>query len=328
MEFQFHPASRRGTVRTFVLQGRGEKAVILLAAAAVLALVSLWVTVPVAAVRSARRGRSTTLERDVEAARRDRRDLERRAGDMRDRVREASDLLSRIAFLYSVEPRQWPRTLAPETGALAGTSLDALVAGLERTLPALERGRALLEERESADSGLAPRTPARLPLASEIVEPAARFGPRVSPWTGAEEFFVGLDLAAPAGTAVVAPAAGTVVFTGKVLPSLNTSYSRFGNLVVLSHGTGGVTLFGHLGKIDVKRGDRVRAGARLGTVGASGWTVSPLLHYELWRARGNALAPTDPRFAILDRPLGLSGVSLEAMLATSAPGSRERPPGL
>lgn len=328
MQFQFHPASRRGQVRSLALKARGEKAVILLAAAAALALASLWITVPIVAVRSLRRDRAPSLGRDVDEARRDRRDLERRAEGLRDRAREAADLLSRIAFLYRVEPRQWPRTLSPEAGALSPEGVDRLAMGLERTLPSLERAREILETRESADAGLAARTPARLPLAGEVVEPAALFGPRVSPWTGSEEFFTGLDLAAPAGTAVVAPAAGTVVFTGKVAPSLRSSYSRFGNLVVISHGTAGATLFGHLGKIEVERGARVRAGERLGAVGASGWAASPVLHYEYWRGRGDALAPTDPRFAVLDRPMGPPGVSLEAMEATSAPGVKERPPGL
>jgi|RhiMetdeSRZDD1v2_1073273.scaffolds.fasta_scaffold05933_15 murein DD-endopeptidase MepM/ murein hydrolase activator NlpD len=328
MEFQFHPASPRGQVRSLVLKSRGEKAVILVTAAAALALASLWVTVPIAAVRSLRRDRSASLAQDVEEARRDRRDLERRAQGLRDRTREASDLLSRIAFLYRVEPKQWPRTLSPEAGALSPDGLDRLASGLERSLESLERGRAILEARESADPGLPGRTPARLPLAGEAVEPAALFGPRISPWTGSEEFFTGLDLAAPAGTAVVAPAAGTVVFTGKVAPSLRSPYSRFGNLVVISHGVAGATLFGHLGKIEVGQGARVRAGQRLGTVGSSGWAASPVLHYEYWRGRGDALAPTDPRFAVLDRRMGPPGVSLEAMEATSAPGLKERPPGL
>src|SRR5262245_60132961 len=319
MEFQFHPASRRGHVRSLVLKRRGEKAAILLTAGAALALASLWITVPVAAVRSLRSDRAPSLDRDVEEARRDRRDLERRAEGLRDRTREATDLLSRIAFLYRVEPKQWPKTLAPESGALSPDGLDRLASGLERTLSSLERARAILEARESADPSLAGRTPARLPLAGDVVEPSALFGPRVSPWTGGEEFFTGLDLAAPAGTAVVAPAAGTVVFTGKVAPSLRSPYSRFGNLVVLSHGAGGATLFGHLGKIEVAEGSRVRAGQRLGTVGASGWAASPVLHYEYWRGRGDALAPTDPRFAVLDRSIGPPGVSLEAMEATSAP---------
>jgi murein DD-endopeptidase MepM/ murein hydrolase activator NlpD len=158
-----------------------------------------------------------------------------------------------------------------------------------------------------------------MPLASELVEPSAVFGPRVSPWTGTEEFFTGLDLAAPAGSAVIAPADGTVLFAGRVAASQRSRWWRFGNLVVVSHGEGGATLFGPLGRIEVRRGDHVRRGRRLGSVGATGWAMSPVLHYEYWREREGRLSPTDPRFAILDRRLDRHDVSLEKMDATSAP---------
>jgi murein DD-endopeptidase MepM/ murein hydrolase activator NlpD len=155
-----------------------------------------------------------------------------------------------------------------------------------------------------------------------------RFGPRVSPWTGTEEFFAGMDLAAPAGAPVIAPAAGTVVFAGRVPASVNSRLWRFGNLVVVTHGPSGATVFGHLGKVEVRGGERVRRGQRLGTVGTSGWTMSPGLHYELWRPGPEGLAPTDPRFAMLDLRLPGHDVSLEKMRATSAPGPQETLPGL
>jgi murein DD-endopeptidase MepM/ murein hydrolase activator NlpD len=163
---------------------------------------------------------------------------------------------------------------------------------------------------------------------SELVEPSAYFGPRVSPWTRAEEFFPGIDLAAPAGSAVIAPADGTVVFVGHAPARPVSRLSRFGNLVVLRHGAAGVTLYGHLKQVAVRRGQRVRRGETLGTVGSTGWAVSPGLHYEYWRESGGRLAPTDPQFAILDRALGRREASLEKMRATSATGAIEPPPGL
>jgi murein DD-endopeptidase MepM/ murein hydrolase activator NlpD len=197
------------------------------------------------------------------------------------------------------------------------------VDGLDRYVAALERGRQLLEGEEAADPSLAPESPSLLPLSGDLVEPSALFGPRVSPWTGAEEFFIGLDLAAPSGTPVIAPADGTVVFAGRVPTSPRSRLWRFGNLVILSHGGRGATLFGHLGKIDARRGGRVRRGDRLGTVGATGWAMSPALHYEYWREKDGILAPTDPRFGILDRRFARFDVSLERMEATSAPGPVE-----
>ena len=125
----------------------------------------------------------------------------------------------------------------------------------------------------------------------------------------------------------MAPADGTVVFAGKIPPSTNSRLWRLGNLVVVSHGPAGATVYGHLGKIEVRRGQPVRRGTRLGTVGSSGWTMFPALHYEYWRPGEDGLAPTDPRFAMLDLRLPAHDISLEKMLATSAPDSVEAPPG-
>ncbi|MGH9365068.1 MAG: M23 family metallopeptidase, partial [Thermoanaerobaculia bacterium] len=93
-----------------------------------------------------------------------------------------------------------------------------------------------------------------------------------------------------------------------------------------SHGSSGVTLYGHLAKIDVRRGQRVARRQRLGTAGKSGWALAPGLHYEYWRNRGDGLRPTDPLFAVLDQRQRIGDVSLERMAATSAPGNIEPGP--
>ncbi len=326
MEFQFHPASRSAAVRSLVFGARGEKLAILLAGAAALAAVSLWVTVPAVAARAVMEGSARAKTEESSAAASEFRDAAARTQRLADRARDAGSLLARIAFLYGVSPTEWPKGLNPEAGWLAGRDPERLSVGLPRYLAELERGRVLLAAREEADPAIAERTPSLLPVAGGLVEPAVLFGPRISPWTGAPEFFMGLELAAPAGSAVLAPADGTVVFTGRVAPSMKSNWSRYGSLVVLSHGAAGRTLFGHLAKVEVRRGQRVARGDRLGTVGKSRWTMSPSLHYELWRSGRAGLAPTDPRFGILDRRLGPPDPSLEKMAATSAPAPVEALP--
>jgi murein DD-endopeptidase MepM/ murein hydrolase activator NlpD len=327
MELQFHPASPRRRVRTLVLSERAERALIASAGVAALLAVSLWLTAPAAAMRALRRERADALARETAAARAERRDLDARLSAIRDRARDAASLASRVAFLYGVAPSEWPRALSAESGLLTPSDSAPLTAGLERYAAALSRAAEILESRERATPGLASATPSRLPLGAELVEPLAVFGPRVSPWTGAEEFFEGLDLAAPAGTPVLAPADGSVLFVGRVAASPRSRLWRFGNLVVLGHGGAGATLYGHLGKADVRRGQRVRRGERLGAVGRSGWAIAPTLHYEYWRRLAGQLVPTDPRFAVLDSNLLEGDISLERMLATSSPDPGERPPG-
>lgn len=327
MEFQLHPYSSRGAVRTFAWGERGERWATAAAGVAAALAVSLWVTVPVLAGRGERAHAEPATPPRLLFVRKQWRDLQTRAAGIRSRALDSGDQLSRIAFLYGVPLSSWPRSLNPETGLLAGDDPARIAQGCDRYLAVLERGRALLEAAESADPDLAARTPSRLPVRSELVEPSAFFGPRVSPWTRAEEFYLGIDLAAPAGSEVIAPADGTVVFIGHAQARPVSRLSRFGNLVVLRHGAAGVTLFGHLRQIEVRRGERVRRGQRLGTVGSTGWAVSPGLHYEYWREAGGRLAPTDPQFAILDRHLGRREASLEKMRATSAAGALEPPPG-
>ncbi len=117
------------------------------------------------------------------------------------------------------------------------------------------------------------------------------------------------------------------MFTGRAPRSPTGWFWRLGNLIVLSHGGGGATVLGHLSRIDVRRGQRVKRGQKIGVVGSTGWTISPQLHYEFWRPESGRLRPTDPFFAALDRRLGRIPVSLEQMEATSAPGPLDPLPG-
>jgi murein DD-endopeptidase MepM/ murein hydrolase activator NlpD len=87
-------------------------------------------------------------------------------------------------------------------------------------------------------------------------------------------FHTGIDLAAPSGTPVTAAADGVVV------AAMNTQVG-YGNYVIIAHGAGIMTLYGHLLEIDVKTGDRVTRGKRIGLEGSSGLSTGPHLHFEL-----------------------------------------------
>lgn len=93
----------------------------------------------------------------------------------------------------------------------------------------------------------------------------------------------GINIGAPGGTPVKAAADGTVVYVGDELAS-------FGNLVLVRHGNGWVSAYGHLQKTSVSRGDTVTRGQVLGTVGKTGNVSVPQLHFELRQGR-NALNP-------------------------------------
>ena len=118
-------------------------------------------------------------------------------------------------------------------------------------------------------------------LARPVVGVAADgFGPR------GVRFHEGLDLPAPHGTVVRAAATGRVSFAG--------IYPGYGKLVTVAHRGGVRTLYAHLARVDVRLGQLVRAGAAVGTVGATGAATGPHLHFEV-RVRGAAV---DPRPAL------------------------------
>ncbi len=111
---------------------------------------------------------------------------------------------------------------------------------------------------------------------------ASNFGSRTSPFTGHRGMHHGIDVAAPKGTPIVAPADGVVVFAGWK--------SGYGKFFMIAHGYGIVTRYGHCDEVLVKAGQRVTRGDKLATVGMSGRSTGPHLHYEVV-VNGNTVNP-------------------------------------
>ncbi|PWU25419.1 MAG: hypothetical protein C5B48_01415 [Candidatus Rokuibacteriota bacterium] len=112
------------------------------------------------------------------------------------------------------------------------------------------------------------------------------FGPRGSFW--GRHFHTGVDIGARRGTPVHTPAPGTVAFAGW--------RGGYGRTVIIDHGRRVQSLYGHLSKLDVKRGQTVAAGTQIGRTGSTGHSSGPHLHYEVLVNR----RPVDPR----DHPPG------------------------
>jgi murein DD-endopeptidase MepM/ murein hydrolase activator NlpD len=108
------------------------------------------------------------------------------------------------------------------------------------------------------------------------------FGPRRSPSGRGSRIHPGMDIAAPRGSRVEAAAAGRVTFAG--------GSSGYGRMVVVDHGGDLKTVYAHLSTVFTQQGQWVRRGDLIGTVGTTGNTTGPHLHYEV-RFRGEAVDP-------------------------------------
>ncbi len=103
------------------------------------------------------------------------------------------------------------------------------------------------------------------------------WGPAVDPFTGNQITHRGIDVAAPAGTSILAPADGVVaVATENYEPS-----AASGTVVVVRHAADTTTFYSHLGSLEVEVGQRVAPGDVLATVGSTGKSTGPHLHFEV-----------------------------------------------
>ncbi len=171
-------------------------------------------------------------------------------------------------------------TAAESPGALLGR-LDRLSAEATRQEQSLQEMQAYFQDQKSLLASTPSIWPARGWVTSD-------FGSRLDPYTADRVMHAGLDIAAPHGKEVYAPSDGTVVFAG-----LEGGY---GNVVVIDHGYGIKTRYGHLAKMLVKAGDKVKRGALIAAVGNTGRSTGPHLHYEV---RVNGI-PQNPRKFILE----------------------------
>ena len=152
----------------------------------------------------------------------------------------------------------------------------------ERALRAFQRWAGLLSDGLVGPATLAAlrQAPARSPISLSAPVAVAwtdTFGPR------GNRFHTGLDFPAAAGTPATAADAGRVTFAG-------WHPGGWGYLVTIAHGLGVRTLYAHLARVDVRVGDRVSAGTRVGLIGSTGHSTGPHLHFEV-RLRGAAIDP-------------------------------------
>jgi len=146
------------------------------------------------------------------------------------------------------------------------TKLSQIDVALDNQELSLEELDSYFEDNESMISATPSVWPTRGMITSE-------FGVRASLFHPGNSVHLGIDIAAPTGTLIKAAADGIVTYAGW--------QSGYGNLVVISHGYGLATRYGHCAEIIARVGQAVKRGQVLGTVGATGQATGPHLHYEV-----------------------------------------------
>jgi len=173
-----------------------------------------------------------------------------------------------------------PRQESAYTRTLSALASPDDTFGLLRTvLKSLESRLHVVRSDVEKRNALAAATPSIWPAHGWL---SSGMGPRRDPVNGNNDFHPGLDIVGDKGAPVYATAAGRVVHVGY--------QGAYGNLIVIDHGFGLETRYGHLSRYSVKDGARVNRGDVIGSIGATGRATGTHLHYEV-HANGRLLNP-------------------------------------
>lgn len=203
--------------------------------------------------------------------------VEKTITELRQQITQFEKQTEKLAFIAGLEMSQVSRG-----GQGANRSLESMVPEARADLlksEALElsdRGALLSSRMDLVERALdnnrerGRRLPALLPVRGLM---GSGFGWRRDPFTGLRQFHRGIDVSAPTGSPIIAPADGLVTSAER--------HSGFGNLLTMTHGDGVTTLYGHLSGFKVQPGQKVRRGDVIALVGSTGRATSPHLHYEV-----------------------------------------------
>jgi murein DD-endopeptidase MepM/ murein hydrolase activator NlpD len=228
-----------------------------------------WIAVEVAEIR---RLRVENLALATKA-----RAYEENAGQLQAKVLQLQSVVTKLGIMAGVE-QSLPDASIGGVGGLRGSETTPPSIDIASTLQSLDQRVGNLSQKSTRleayfkdQREILASTPSIWPTRGYLSE---RFGNRIDPFTGLRDFHPGIDIAVPRGSKVAAPADGVVVFCGPK--------NGYGNIIVIDHGYGTVTRYGHLDGFNVRPGQRVRRGDVIAFSGNTGRSTAPHLHYEVW----------------------------------------------
>jgi murein DD-endopeptidase MepM/ murein hydrolase activator NlpD len=162
------------------------------------------------------------------------------------------------------------------------TRVDLLSRQIALQSKSLDTIQELANNQQQMLASLPSIKPVREDRLQKVMSTLSGFGYRIHPVYKIKKFHAGVDFPARVGTPIQCPGDGVVVETGW--------HQGYGNCVKISHGYGYETLYGHMNRINVKQGQRIKKGEKIGEVGDTGLSTAPHLHYEV-HYKGNPINP-------------------------------------
>ena len=159
----------------------------------------------------------------------------------------------------------------PIPGIDPSLDLDILLGQLDRQIEVQKKSYPEIIQKLEENLEIAVHTPAIAPV--NKIRITSYFGWRKDPFTGKRTPHKGVDFGAPRGTEAFATADGVVIMCKRV--------PTFGKLIIIDHGYGYETVYGHLQSFRVMKGERVKRGQVIGVIGSTGRSTAPHLHYEV-----------------------------------------------
>jgi murein DD-endopeptidase MepM/ murein hydrolase activator NlpD len=204
------------------------------------------------------------------------REYEEKQGLVQARLHQLEGLVTKLGVMAGLEKVLPDSALGGVGGALNIDTVSPTVDphSLEdatKTISDLESRSKHLESFFADQRVLLASTPSIWPVRGYL---SASFGHRIDPFTGQRDFHSGIDISTPSGTKIVAPADGVIVSSG--------TKGGYGNTLIIDHGFGIVTRYGHMASFNVRAGQRIHRGDVIGFVGSTGRSTAPHLHYEVW----------------------------------------------
>jgi murein DD-endopeptidase MepM/ murein hydrolase activator NlpD len=206
-----------------------------------------------------------------------------RMGELQAQMLRLDGLGERLARLAGLKPQDMPSLQSgsvpgrggPESSLpsrqISVEEFSTLLATLSRQIDVRSDQLGVLEALLVQDSA----NRKFLPTLSPILDGwySSNFGYRIDPFTGSQSFHEGIDFPAEPGTPIAAAASGKVVEAG--------FHAQYGNILEIDHGNGLVSRYAHAAKLLVQDGDLVVRGQRVATVGSTGRSTGPHLHFEV-----------------------------------------------